>query len=87
MTGILAEKMYSQLERENVLLSEQNGCHRVVHLNQLFIDKTVLKNCKRRHTSLAVTWIDYKKAYHWVKKVQIQSFFWSVSSCIRNYLE
>ena len=30
MTGMLAEKMYSQLERENVLLSEQKGCHGVV---------------------------------------------------------
>ena len=28
MTGILAEKMYSHLERENVLPSEQKGCHK-----------------------------------------------------------
>ena len=27
------------------------------------IDKTILKNCKRRHTNLAVAWIDYHKAY------------------------
>ena len=28
MTGILAEKMYSHLERENVLPSEQKGCRK-----------------------------------------------------------
>ena len=27
MTGMLAEKMYSHSERENVLTSEQKGCH------------------------------------------------------------
>ena len=28
MTGILTEKMYSHSERENVLASEQKGCHK-----------------------------------------------------------
>ena len=27
------------------------------------MDKTVLRDCKKRHTNLAVAWIDYKKAY------------------------
>ena len=29
----------------------------------LFIDKTVLKNCRNMTTNLAMAWIDYKKAY------------------------
>ena len=29
--------------------------------DQLLIDKTVLRDCKRRHTNLAMAWIDYKK--------------------------
>ena len=28
MTGMVAEKMYSHLKRENVLQSEQKGCHK-----------------------------------------------------------
>ena len=27
------------------------------------MDKAVLKDCKRRSTNLAMTWIDYRKAY------------------------
>ena len=31
--------------------------------DQLLIDKTVLKDCKKRHASLCMAWIDYKTAY------------------------
>ena len=30
--------------------------------NTILIKKIVLKNCKRRKTNIAVTWIGYKKA-------------------------
>ena len=65
MTGMLAEKMYSHLERENLLLSEQKECLKGSDgtKDQLLIDKTVLRDCKRRHTNLAMAWIEYKKAY------------------------
>ena len=55
MTGMLADEMYSQLEREDVLLSEQKRCRKGTHgtKDQLLIDKTVLRDCKRRHTNLA----------------------------------
>ena len=45
MTGMLAEKMYSHLERENVLPSEQKRCRKgsCIIKSQLFIDKTVLR--------------------------------------------
>ena len=51
MTGMLAEKMYSHLERENVLPSEQKGCRKGSRgtKDQLLIDKTVLRDCKKRH--------------------------------------
>ena len=64
MTGMVAEKMYSHLKRENVLQSEQKGCHKggCGTKDQLLIDKTVLRDCKRRYTNLAMAWIDYKKA-------------------------
>ena len=53
---MLAEEMYSQLEREDVVLSEQKRCRKGSHgaKDQLLIDKTVLRDCKRRHTNLAM---------------------------------
>ena len=46
ITGMLAEKMYSHLERENALPSEQKGCRKENHgaKDVLLIDKTVLKD-------------------------------------------
>ena len=64
-TGMLTEKMYSHLERESVLPSEQKGCCKGSHGTkdqQLLIDKTLLRDCKRRHTNLAMVWLGYKKS-------------------------
>ena len=41
--------------------------------DQLLIDKMIVKNCKKHLTSLAVAWIDYRKAYDmvphsWIEK-------------------
>ena len=46
MTGMLAEKMYSHLERENALPFEQKGCRKDNRgtKDQLLIDKTVLRD-------------------------------------------
>ena len=51
MTEILTEKLYSPLERENVLLSEQKGCCKGSGgtKDQLFINKSVLRDCKETH--------------------------------------
>ena len=68
MTGMLTEKLYSHLEREKVQPSEQKVCRKGSRgiKDQLLIDKTVLRDCKRRHTNLAMAWADYKKAYDMV---------------------
>ena len=70
MAGMLAEKMYSDLERESVLPSEQKGCRKGSRgtKDQLLIDKTVLRDCKKRHTNLAMAWINYKKAFDMVPR-------------------
>ena len=62
---IIAEKMYNYLEPEKILPEEQKGCKRGSHgtKDQLLIDKTVLKDCKKRHTNLSIAWIDFRKAY------------------------
>ena len=54
MTGMLAEKMYSHLGRENVLPSEQNRCRKrsCGTKVRLLIDKAMLRDCKNRHTNL-----------------------------------
>ena len=31
--------------------------------DQLLINKTVLKDCRKRHTNLSMAWLDYRKAY------------------------
>ena len=68
MTGIIAESMYGFLESNNILPNEQKGCKRESRgtKDQLLIDKMVLKDSKRRHTNLAMAWIDYRKAYDMV---------------------
>ena len=74
LTGLIAEEMYDYLEQEKLLLKEQK-CRRGSRgtKNQLLIDKTGLKDYKKRHTNLSMAWIDYKKAYDfvpdsWIKK-------------------
>ena len=65
LTGVIAEKMYHYLEREKILPEEQKGCRRGSRgtKDQLLIHKTVLKDCRKRHTNLSTAWIDYRKAY------------------------
>ena len=68
LTGVIAEEMNTYLEGENLLTNEQKGCKRKSRgtKDQLLIDKTVLKDCRKRHTNLAMARIDYKKAYDFV---------------------
>ena len=65
LTGVIPEEMYNYLEREKILPEEQKGCKRGSRgtKDQLLIDKTILKDCKKRHTNLSMVWIDYRKAY------------------------
>ena len=85
---MLAEKMNSHPEKENVLPSEQKGCRKESRetKGQLHIDKTVLRDCKRRHTNLAMTWIDFKKAYDMVTPEldsQVLRNVWYCKKCTR----
>ena len=65
LTGVIAEEMYNYLEREKILPEEQKECRRGSRgtKDQLLIDKTVLKDCRKKHTTLSMAWIDYRKAY------------------------
>ena len=90
MTAMLAGKMCSHLERENVLPSEQKGCRKGSHgtKDQLLIDKTVLRDCKRRHTNLGMAWIDCKKVYDMVPHSWISGCFemFGIGSNVQDFL-
>ena len=68
LTEIIANSVYECLEMHNFFLAEQKGCRRNSRgtKDQLLIEKMVLNDCKKRHTNLGMTWIDYKKAYYMI---------------------
>ena len=75
LTGILAEELYEHLEKTNSLPCGQKEYRKGSRgtKDQLLIGETVVKDCKRRLTSLAVAWIEYFKAYdmvphNWIQK-------------------
>ena len=64
LTGIIED----HLERSSLLQNEQNVCHSVSRgtKEQLFIDRTILRNCREGNRNLTMEFIDYKKAYDMV---------------------
>lgn len=90
MTGVISEEMYNYLENERLLPEEQKGCRRKSRgtKDQLLIDKTVLKDCKRRHTNLAMAWIDYRKAYDFVPHSWIKECMemFGIADNVRDFL-
>ena len=57
LTGIMGEKMYEHLGRNDLLTVEQKGCRKESRgtKDQLLIDKTILKNVRRRLTNCSMT--------------------------------
>ena len=66
LLGIISDDMYCFMENEHLLPEKQKGCRRENRgtKDQLLIDKTVLKDCRKRRRNLAKLWIDYRKAYN-----------------------
>ena len=75
--------------------AEQKGCRKQSRgtKDQLLIDKSILKNAKRRHTNLAMGWIDYKKAYDmvphsWINKcIDMFGVSDNIGNLIRNSMK
>ena len=65
LTGIIADKLYVHIEAQGVIGEEQLGCRRQRRgtKEHLMLDKTVMRDSKKRSTNLAMGWIDYQKAY------------------------
>ena len=74
MTGVIADQIYGHLDKQKLLPEEQKGCRERSRgtNNLLYIDRAVIREVKSRKKNLAVTWIDYKKAYmvphSWIKE-------------------
>ena len=68
MTGVNADQIYAPLDLEKLLPEEQKGCRKGSRRTNdlLYIDKAVIKEVKSGNKNLAMTWIDYKKAYDMV---------------------
>ena len=68
LTRINGDEIYGHLERSGLLQNEKKGCRRGSRgtKDQLLIDKTILRNCRKAKRNLAIGFIDYKKAYDMV---------------------
>ena len=68
LTGSITDKLYEHLEIQNLLPKERKGCRRRSSgtKDQLLIDKSVIKNCKKRKTNLNMAWINFRKAHNMV---------------------
>ena len=73
LTVIISEDMYCFIENENLLPEEQKGYRRKSKetKDELLIDKTILKDCIKIRTNIAMGWIDYRKAYDFLPNSRI----------------
>ena len=73
-TGIISEEIYGFLDDKKLLPEEQKECKkkpRGAH-DLLFIDTMVLKHARSNQRNLAMTWIDYRKAFDMVPRSWIE---------------
>ena len=65
---VIADQIYEHLDQEKLLPEEQKGCRKGSRgTNDLvYIDRAVFKEVKSRNKNLAMTRIDYKRAYNMV---------------------
>ena len=65
LKALLSDEIYLFLEKNQLLPEEQKGCRRKSRGtgDQLYIDKMILREVKVKKKSLAISWIDYRKAF------------------------
>ena len=86
---VLCQKDLKRGNLEKLLPEEQKGCKRGSRgaKNQLLFDKTVLKDCKKRHTNVSMAWIDYKKAYGPHSWINACMEMFGIAENVRNLLK
>ena len=74
LTGVIADQIYAHLDEEKLSPEEQKGCRKGSRGTNdlLHFDRGVIKEVKSRNKNLAMSWIDYKKAYDMVPH------FWTI---------
>ena len=91
IAGIISEDMYYFMENEKLPPEEQKGWRRKSRgkKDQLLINKTILKHCRKRRTDLATAWIDYRKAYDFVPHSWILECLdiLGIANNVRSFLE
>ena len=67
-TAQIKEEIYYSLTSRRLFPEEQKGCHKGSRgtAELLYIDQNILNKSTTRRKNLAMTWIDYKKAYDMV---------------------
>ena len=65
LTEIIADEIYGVFREQRILPEKQKGCQRKSKGtgDQLYMDKILLQEVKRRKKNLAMGWINYQKAY------------------------
>ena len=63
LTSYILQDMYCFMENENLPSEEEKDCSKKSRgtKDQLLIDKTIFKDCRKRRTNLATVQIDYRK--------------------------
>ena len=61
LTGIIAKRISTHLEEQNLPPAEQKGCHARSEgcKYKLIISKVMYEDCKWRNKNLSIAWIDY----------------------------
>ena len=80
LTAQIREEIYYSLISRGWFPNEQKGCRKGSRgtAELLYIDQHILNESKNRRKSLAMAWIDYKKAYDMVP----QSW---IINCLKRY--
>ena len=68
LTGVVADQVYAHLDQDKLLPEEVKRCRKSSRGTNdlLYVDRAVIKEVMSRNKNLAMTWIDYKKAYDMV---------------------
>ena len=62
---VIRQRIARHLVQRNFMAPEQKGCRQGSFgaKDQLLINKLLTEDCKTRHKSLSMAWVDYHKAY------------------------
>ena len=65
LTSVIRQRFAGHLVQRNLMAPEQKGCRQGSFgaKDQLLINKLLTEDCRTRHKSLSMVWIDYQKAY------------------------